>query len=165
MQLKEALDFSVACCPELELAGYSQQIYISLQELQNIYIFLKQVWLRRQICTCRYCSVSIHRVMAKANKETDLVLRAVASLGVLQSRSSQVREKEWKSKYNKISDTEAKGKKQSWNNFTVLLCQGKKIALVTWVCCSFQEEKLRLLKTSPLQSITSVLLVFCRLLF
>lgn len=41
MQLKEALDFSVACCPELELAGCSQKIYISLQELQNKFFFFK----------------------------------------------------------------------------------------------------------------------------
>lgn len=35
MQLKEALDFGVACCPELKLAGCSQEIYISLQVVQN----------------------------------------------------------------------------------------------------------------------------------
>lgn len=35
VQLKEALDFGVARCPELELPGCSQEIYICLQVVQN----------------------------------------------------------------------------------------------------------------------------------
>lgn len=35
MPLKEALGFGVACCPELQLPARSQEIYISLQVVQN----------------------------------------------------------------------------------------------------------------------------------
>lgn len=35
VQLKEALDFGVACCPELKLPGCIREIYISLQVAQN----------------------------------------------------------------------------------------------------------------------------------
>lgn len=35
VQLKEALDFCVACCPELKLPGCSQGIYASLQVVQS----------------------------------------------------------------------------------------------------------------------------------
>lgn len=44
MQLKEALDFGVACCPELKLAGCSQEIYISLQVVQNKIKEKKKCW-------------------------------------------------------------------------------------------------------------------------
>lgn len=57
VQLKEALDFCVACCPELKLPGCSQEIYMSLQVVQIRRRRGKKktrVWLRRQICGYGY---------------------------------------------------------------------------------------------------------------
>lgn len=83
MQLKEALDFCVACCPELKLPDCSQEIYISLQIVQNKRrrgTEKKLVWLRRQIWGYRYCSVPIHRVTGETNtKKINLVLSPAAS--------------------------------------------------------------------------------------
>lgn len=112
MQLKEALDFGVACCPELKLAGCSQEIYISLQVVQNKIKEKKMlVWLRRQICSYRYCRVPIHCVVGKAHsKEMSLVLSPAATSGFLRSGSDQVREREGKSTDDNFGDRSEGGK-------------------------------------------------------